>query len=226
MAAPRVLVVDVGGNNIKCWSSVANERRKAPSGSGLTAEGMVNAVNELAAGWDYDRITVGVPGPVDRNRLAMNPVNLGPGWIGFDFEVAFGKPTRVINDAAMQAMGSYNGGRMLFLGLGTGLGNTLIVDNIIIAMELGHLPYKHGHTFEDYVGQRGLKRLGRKAWCKAVADVVERLRFAVLAEDVVIGGGNAKLLDPPPPNCRLGDNRLAFAGGLRLWQDQPVITRD
>ena len=217
-----ILVVDVGGRNVKCWCSGEAERRKAPSGPAMTPEAMVAAVKGLAQGWRYDAVTVGVPGPVSGNRLAVNPVNLGPGWVGFDIEGAFGVPTRVINDAAMQALGSYAGGRMLFLGLGTGLGNTLVVDGVVVAMELGHLPYKDGRSFEDHVGQRGLDRLGRKAWQKAVRDVVGRLKAALVADYVVIGGGNAKLLDSLPEGCRAGDNSLAYQGGLRLW-DGPAV---
>jgi polyphosphate glucokinase len=213
-----ILVVDVGGNNIKCALGGSEERRKTPSGPALTAQGMADAVKALCADWTYDVVSVGVPCPVTGDRVTREPVNLGPGWVGFDFGAAFGRPTRLLNDAAMQALGSYEGGRMLFLGLGTGLGNTLIADGVVIAMELAHLPYKRKRTIEDYVGQRGLKRLGKKRWCKAVHDVFHRLQEAMVAEYVVVGGGNAKLLDPLPPGCRLGDNLNAFAGGLRLWE--------
>jgi hypothetical protein len=213
-----ILVVDVGGNNIKCALSTSEERRKTPSGPTLTAAAMVEATKALCADWAYDVVSVGVPGPVTGDRVTREPVNLGGGWVGFDFAAAFGRPTRVLNDAAMQALGSYEGGRMLFLGLGTGLGNTLIADGVVIAMELAHLPYKRKRTFEDYVGQRGLKRLGRKRWCKAVHDVFHRLQEALVADYVVVGGGNAKLLDPLPEGCRRGDNSNAFAGGIRLWE--------
>ena len=215
----RVLVVDVGGNNVKCWLSSTDERRKTPSGPKLTGTEMVDAVLELTQDWAYDLVSVGVPGPVAGDRLLRDPVNLGPGWAGIDFGLLFGRPTRVVNDAVMQALGSYDGGRMLFLGLGTGLGNTLVVDGVPIGMELGHLPYRGKRTFEDYVGQRGLVRLGKKRWRKYVYDVVERLKAATVADYVVLGGGNAKLVDPLPEGCRRGDNRNAFKGGLRLWEE-------
>jgi polyphosphate glucokinase len=219
MAEQRsVLVVDVGGNNVKCWLSSTDERRKTPSGRQLTGTGMVDAVLALTRDWAYDVVSLGVPGPVADNRLLMDPVNLGPGWAGLDFAELFGRPTRVVNDAVMQALGSYEGGRMLFLGLGTGLGNTLVVEGIPIGMELGHLPYRRKRTFEDHVGQRGLDRFGKKAWRKFVADVVRRLKAATVADYVVIGGGNAKLLDSLPEGCRRGDNKNAFRGGLRLWE--------
>ncbi len=218
----RILVVDVGGKNIKCWCSTTPERRKAPSGPGLTPEVMVATALKLSAGWGYDVVSLGLPGPVRDGRVTLDPVNLGPGWVGFDLAAAFGVPARVVNDAAMQAVGSYAGGRMLFLGLGTGLGTTLIADGgHVIAMELGHLPYGDKHTFEDCVGQRGLDRLGKKRWLRAVRDVATRLKAALVADYVVLGGGNAKLLDGPevPEGCRLGDNNLAYQGGLRLWDE-------
>src|SRR5690242_19797296 len=214
----RVLVVDVGGNNVKCWHSGTDERRKTPSGPKLTGAAMVEAVLALTQDWTYDLVSLGVPGPVADNRLLMEPVNLGPGWAGVDFAELFGRPTRVVNDAVLQALGSYEGGRMLFLGLGTGLGNTLVVEGIPIGMELGHLPYRRNRTFEDHVGQRGLDRFGKKAWRKFVGDVVQRLKAAMVADYIVIGGGNAKLLDELPEGCRRGDNKNAFQGGLRLWE--------
>ncbi|HEX8374841.1 MAG TPA: hypothetical protein VF606_06650, partial [Geminicoccaceae bacterium] len=171
--------------------------------------------------WDYDAVSLGLPGPVRDHRVTLEPVNLGRGWVGFDLAGAFGVPTRVVNDAAMQALGSYAGGRMLFLGLGTGLGTTLVADGLVIAMELGHLPYGDKHTFEDCVGQRGLDRLGKKRWLRAVRDVTLRLKAALVADYVVLGGGNAKLLDEQlPEGCRLGDNNLAYEGGLRLWDEK------
>jgi len=220
MTEPRrsILVVDVGGNNVKCVLAGGGERRKARSGPSLMPQAMVAAVLELTRDWAYDVVSVGVPGPVAENRIIREPVNLGPGWVGFDFAAAFGRPTRVLNDAAMQALGSYEGGRMLFLGLGTGLGNTLVVESAVIGMELGHLPYKRGKTFENYVGQRGLKRMGEKRWRKHVHEVVGRLKAALVADYVVLGGGNAKLVDPLPEGCRRGDNRNAFLGGYRLWE--------
>jgi polyphosphate glucokinase len=178
---------------------------------------MVAGVVQTAAGWDYEAVSVGYPGPVLRGRPVSDPVNLGPRWVGFDFDAAFGRPVKLVNDAVMQALGSYEGGHMLFLGLGTGLGSALIVDGVIEPMELGHLPYRKA-TFEDYVGIRGLNRLGKKKWRRAVADVVARLTAAVEPEDVVLGGGNVNKLKELPPNCRAGDNANAFVGGFRLWE--------
>src|SRR5262245_48792301 len=212
------LVIDVGGTHVKLKRSDQDEVRKIPSGPDLTAAKMVEDVKAAAADWAYDRVTVGYPGPVVGGKITLEPVNLGKGWLGFDFEQAFGKPARVINDAAMQALGSYEGGRMLFLGLGTGLGSCLILDGVIAPMELGHLPYKKGHTFEQYVGNAGLKRLGRRKWQEVVFDVVGRLRRALLPEYVVLGGGNVKKMAELPPDCRPGDNSNAFVGGARLWQ--------
>jgi polyphosphate glucokinase len=214
----KILVIDVGGTNIKIKAGESPEVRKLPSGPALTAQEMVDGVKLLATGWEFDGVTIGYPGPVINGKIAKEPVNLGRGWLGFDFTAAFGKPVRLINDAAMQALGSYQGGRMLFLGLGTGLGNTLILDGVIAPMELGHLPYKKGKTFEDYVGNAGLKQLGRRKWQAAVFDVVHLLREALLPDYVVLGGGNVKKLDELPPGCRQGDNDNAFVGGARLWE--------
>jgi polyphosphate glucokinase len=216
---PRVLAVDVGGSNVKVLLSTGGERRRFPSGPHMTAEQMVEGVLDATKDWDYDVVSVGVPTPVADGKIVHDPVNIGAGWVGFDFEQAFGKPTRLINDAAMQALGSYEGGRMLFLGFGTGLGSTMISDGVIEPMELGHLPYKKG-TYEDYVGERGLARLGRKAWRKEVAAVVADFMAALAPEYIVLGGGNAKLLKELPPKTRLGDNRNAFLGGFRLWEGQ------
>ncbi|MBY0227793.1 MAG: ROK family protein [Gemmataceae bacterium] len=215
-----ILVVDVGGTNIKLKRSGQPEVRKVASGPLLSAQLMCDAVKQATAGWDYDAVSVGYPGPVVAGKIAKEPVNLAPGWFGFDFDAAFGKPTRVINDAAMQALGSYQGGRMLFLGLGTGLGSALVFDGVVAPMELGHLPYKKGRSFEDFVGAMGMKRAGRRKWQMAVFDVVARLRAALLPEYVVLGGGNVKKLDELPPGCRAGDNDNAFIGGERLWQDK------
>ena len=215
----KVLVVDVGGRNIKIQVSGRRSARKFPSGPELTAEQMVAGVVNTAKGWKYDAVSIGYPGPVNRGLVLEEPKNLGAGWVGFDFKKAFGCPVKVINDAAMQALGSYEGGRMLFLGLGTGLGSALIADNVIMPMELAHLPYKKGRTFEDYVGRRGLKRLGKKKWQRAVEDVVCRLKAALVADYVVLGGGNAKKLQPLPEEARLGDNAHAFVGGRRLWEE-------
>ncbi len=179
---------------------------------------MAAAVRRAVAGWQYDAVSIGYPGPVLHGRPVTEPHNLGPGWVGFDFRKAFGRPVRVINDAAMQALGSYEGGRMLFLGLGTGLGSALIVDGVLEPMELAHLPYKKGRTYEDYVGRAGLLRLGKKKWRSAVADVVKKLKAALQADYVVLGGGNAKLLKTAPAGAKLGDNSNAFRGGCRLWK--------
>jgi polyphosphate glucokinase len=215
---PRVLVVDVGGQNVKALASGQTERRRFPSGSELSAEEMVAGVLDVTRDWDWDVVSVGIPAPVAHGRVVSDPVNLGDGWAGFDFEGAFGKPTKVMNDAAMQALGSYEGGKMLFLGLGTGLGSALVVDGIVEPMELGHLPFRK-RTFEDYVGERGLKRLGKKKWKKAVHEAVERLVAAMQPDYVVLGGGNAKELDELPPKARLGSNVNAFEGGFRLWRE-------
>jgi len=213
----NVLVVDVGGTHVKILVTGQTAHRKFDSGPKLTAEQMVAGVKELAGDWQHDSVSIGYPGPVLAGRPLTEPHNLGPGWVGFDFEAAFGRPVKIANDAAMQALGSYRGGKMLFLGLGTGLGSTLIVDGIVEPMELGHLPYKKG-TFEDYVGIRGLERVGEKKWRQHVADVVARLVAALEPDDVVLGGGNVKKLDELPPGCRTGDNADAFVGGFRLWE--------
>jgi polyphosphate glucokinase len=214
--APTVLAVDVGGSHVKAVLNGVDERRRFVSGHKMTAEQMVEGVLEQTADWDYVGVSVGVPGPVTDGKVVREPVNLGPGWVGFDFEKAFGTPTKVVNDAAMQALGSYDGGRMLFLGLGTGLGTTLIIDGVIAPMELGHLPYRKA-TFEDYVGEAGLERDGHKRWQKHVAETIEYLSAALLPDYVVLGGGNARELDELPGNCRLGHNEDAFLGGFRLW---------
>ncbi|HUE13509.1 MAG TPA: ROK family protein [Planctomycetaceae bacterium] len=213
----NVLVVDVGGTHVKILATGQKERREFASGPTMTPAEMVGGALGAAEGWDYDVVSIGYPGPVLRGKPVAEPHNLGQGWVGFDFESAFRHPVKVINDAAMQALGSYRGGRMLFLGLGTGLGSAMIVDGILEPMELGHLPYKKA-TFEDYVGIRGLERVGRKKWRKHVADVVARLTAAMEADDVVLGGGNVKKLKELPPLCREGDNDNAFVGGFRLWE--------
>lgn len=213
----NVLVVDVGGTHVKILATGQQEARKFPSGPTLTARQMVAGVKKLAGDWKYDAVSIGYPGPVIKNRPLAEPYNLEGGWIGFDFKDAFNRPVRVVNDAAMQALGSYKGGKMLFLGLGTGLGSAMIVDGIVEPMELGHLPYKR-RTFEHYVGVRGYERLGKKKWRREVADVVARLIAALEPEDVVLGGGNVKKLKVLPPGCRAGDNANAFLGGFRLWE--------
>jgi polyphosphate glucokinase len=217
--AKNVLVLDVGGSHVKIHLT-GHRSRKFVSGPELTAQQMVKTVQSLSRGWRYDAISMGYPGVVLHDKPVVEPHNLGPGWVGFAYQKAFGKPVRIINDAALQALGSYKRGRMLFLGLGTGLGSALIVDGVIAPTELAHLPYKRGRTFEEYVGERGRKRLGAKKWRKAVADVVERLSAALEADNVVIGGGNARRLHKLPPNARRVTNNNAFVGGLRLWQSR------
>ena len=217
--APAVLTVDVGGSNVKAVLNGVDERRRFPSGKKLTAEQMVTRVLELTADWTYVGVSVGIPAPVVNDRVLRDPVNLGKGWKGFDFAEAFGRPTKVLNDAAMQALGSYQGGRMLFLGLGTGLGSTMILDGTIAPMEIGHLPFRKA-TYEDYVGERGRERLGQSRWRKAVFDTVAQLSTVLLPDYVVLGGGNVVHLKKLPPNCRIGHNEDAFLGGFRLWVDQ------
>ncbi|HEV3315658.1 MAG TPA: ROK family protein [Candidatus Angelobacter sp.] len=212
----NVLVVDVGGTHVKVLVTGQTEPRKFLSGPKLTAARMVSGVKKLARDWKYEAVSIGYPGPVLHDRPIADPCNLGHGWVGFKFRAAFGRPVRIVNDAAMQALGSYKGGKMLFLGLGTGLGTALIVDGIVEPMELGHLPYKKG-TYESYVGAQGLKRWGKKKWRRHVADVVARLVAALQPDDVVLGGGNVKKLKELPPNTRAGDNANAFVGGFRLW---------
>lgn len=214
----KILAIDVGGTHIKVRATGRRTRREVPSGPHMSAQAMVDAVKDLTADWDYDAVSIGFPGPVLHGRIVAEPANLGGGWVGFDFHQAFGRPVRIINDAAMQALGSYRGGRMLFLGLGTGLGSALIVDGVIEPMELAHLPYLNGKTYEDYVGLRGFKRLGKHKWRKHVFDVATRLKAALQADDLVLGGGNAKQLKTLPDGARLGDNDNAFVGGFRLWK--------
>jgi polyphosphate glucokinase len=213
----NVLAIDIGGTHVKILVTGQHEKREFESGPELTPEMMVAGVKKLAEGWKYDVISIGYPGPVVHNRPIAEPHNLAKGWVGFDFKAAFGCPVKVVNDAAMQALGSYNGGKMLFLGLGTGLGSTMVVDGIVEPMELGHLPYRKG-IYEDYVGLRGLEKRGKKKWRNYVADVVQRLTAALEPDEVVLGGGNAKVLNELPPGCRLGDNANAFTGGFRLWE--------
>jgi polyphosphate glucokinase len=213
----NVLVVDVGGSNVKILATGQTKPRKFPSGPELTAKQMVNRVKKLAGGWKYDVVSIGYPGPVLRNRPLAEPYNLGTGWLGFDFGAAFEHRVKIVNDAAMQALGSYKRGKMLFLGLGTGLGSAMIVNGILEPMELGHLPYKKG-TYEDYLGIRGLQKRGKKKWRRNVADVAGRLVAALEPDDVVLGGGNVRKLKDLPKGCRIGDNSNAFRGGFRLWE--------
>jgi polyphosphate glucokinase len=215
----NVLVVDVGGTHIKILATGETEPRKIPSGPSLTARQMVSDVRKAIGKSNYDVVSIGYPGPVLRNHPIAEPHNLGRGWVGFNFEKAFGRRLRLVNDAAMQALGSYKRGKMLFLGLGTGVGSALVVDGIVEPMELGHLPYKKG-TYEDYVGLRGMERHGKGKWRRHVADVVALLTAALQPDDVVLGGGNARELTKLPPGCRLGDNANAFLGGFRLWEKE------
>ena len=213
-----VLAVDVGGTNVKILATGQEQPLKFASGPQMTPKRMVTEAKKLAKGWKYDVVSIGYPGVVTQSRPISEPHNLACGWVGFDFEKEFGVPVKVINDAAMQALGSYKKGRMLFLGLGTGLGSTMIVDGDVQPMELAHLPYKK-ETYEDYVGLRGLERMGRKKWQRHVFDVVERLSAALEPTDIVLGGGNVKKLKKLPPGCRAGNNANAFLGGFRLWGD-------
>jgi len=215
---PKVLGVDVGGSHVKLRLSTGDEERRFDSGPELTGQQMVDGVRKLTADWDYDVVSIGIPAPVRDGQLVHDPVNLGPGWAGLDFQAALGKPTKVVNDAVMQALGSYEGGKMLFLGLGTGLGSTLVDGQAVEPLELGHLPYRKA-TFEDYVGEAGRERLGKKDWRKAVAETVDLLSKALEPDYVVLGGGNAKRLKELPPNSRLGANENAFVGAFRLWDD-------
>lgn len=224
-AAPKdlvVLAIDLGGSHVKTRLSSGSERRAAVSGAAMSAQKMVETVKELTADWQYDVIGMGYPGPVTDNKPAVEPHNLGPGWKDFDFSAAFGKPVRLVNDAVMQAIGSYRDGNMLFIGLGTGLGSAMIVNHVCLPMELAHLPYKNDETFEDFVGERGLEKYGKKKWRKSVEKVVAKLQAALLPHEVVIGGGNVDKLEKLPDGCRAGDNENAFLGGFRLWKDESL----
>src|SRR6516225_2767899 len=216
--AMNVLVVDVGGTNVKIAATGQSAPRLIPSGPDMTPKEMVAKVRAAAAGWKYDVVSIGYPGYVIRGRPVHEPYNLGGGRVGVDFEAAFGCRVKLMNDAAMQALGSYKGGKMLFLGLGTGLGSGMVLDGIVEPMELAHLPYKKG-TYEDYVGIRGLDGHGKKKWRQYVAEVVALLVAALQPDDVVLGGGNVKKLQELPPGCRAGDNANAFQGGFRLWEE-------
>jgi polyphosphate glucokinase len=217
----KVLVLDIGGTHVKVYRPGRLDPVKISSSPTMTPKMLVKAVREATDGWSYDVVSIGYPGPVAHGRALRDPQHLGKGWVGFDFRKAFGRPVQVVNDAALQALGSYRGGRMLFLGLGTGLGSALVVDGVLQPMELAHLPYKHGKTFEEYVGAAALERLGKKRWARDVQDVVARLREALQAEYVVLGGGNAKRLPAVLPADTLrGDNEDAREGGLRLWRSR------
>jgi polyphosphate glucokinase len=214
----RVLAIDVGGTHVKARVSGQTETREFESGPTMTPARMVARVRRLTRDLKYDVVSIGYPGVVVHGKIATEPFNLAKGWVGFDFRKAFGKPTMLMNDAVMQAIGSYEGGRMLFLGLGTGLGSALIVEGTVAPMELAHLPYKGGRSYEDFVGDRGRRRLGPKKWRRVVADVVEQLSRALEADYVVIGGGNSRKLKKLPKNARLGNNEFAFLGGFRVWR--------
>jgi polyphosphate glucokinase len=211
-----VLGIDVGGSHVKLLLSGGEERRRFVSGPDLTPQQLLYGVTAQTGDWSFDVVSIGIPAAIHAGQVVVEPVNLGSGWVGFDFEHAFGKPTKVVNDAAMQALGSYEGGKMLFLGLGTGLGTTLVVESVVVPMELGHLPYRKA-TFEDYVGEHGRESHGKKKWQKAVLETIDLLTRALEPDYVVLGGGNADKLGELPPNTRLGANENAFTGAFRLW---------
>ena len=223
----RVLAVDVGGSHVKILVSGTGETsRRFDSGPTLTPEAMVAGVLELSQGWQYAAIAIGYPGPVREGKPSAQPHNLGAGWVGYDYEAALGRPVRITNDAAMQALGSYQGGRMLFLGLGTGLGSAMVVHGKLAPMELAHLPYRKKRTYEDYLGERGFARLGLEKWRRHVGAVVELFRAALEPDDIVLGGGNVHKLDELPSRVRRGDNDNAFLGGFRLWErEEPDRSR-
>jgi polyphosphate glucokinase len=218
----RVLAIDVGGSHAKALASGATTPRRVETGPRFSAVDLVEAMPELVADWEWDVVSIGIPSPVHGGRVVADPINLGSGWVGFDYEGAFGKPARIVNDAAMQALGSYTSGKMLFLGLGTGLGSALVTEGLVQPMELGHLPYRK-KTFEDYVSERALEKHGKAHWRKNVFDVVTALQAALEPDYVVIGGGNAHELDELPKGAKRGDNENAFVGGFRLWDpDAPA----
>jgi polyphosphate glucokinase len=224
MTAPmKTLVIDVGGTHVKLLATGRREVVKIPSGPEMTADAMVEAVLAATHDWAYEAVSIGYPAPVVDGRPLREPHNLGKGWIDLDYQGRFGRPVKLINDAAMQALGSYQGGRMLFLGLGTGLGSAPVLGKTVVPLELAHLPYRKGRTFEDYVGLRGIERFGKGKWRRAVADVAARLKAAMVADYVVLGGGNAKKIHSLPPDTRLGDNRNAFLGGFRLWEEDVSV---
>jgi polyphosphate glucokinase len=215
----KILVIDVGGTNVKVSLGPSKEPRKIPSGEAMTAARMAAEVKKAIAGSRYDAVSIGYPGPVVNGRPSQEPANLGAGWVRFDYKRAFGKPVRVVNDAAMQALGSYQGGRMLFLGLGTGLGSALVANGTLEPLELAHLPYRENRTYEDFVGLRGMKRLGKKRWRKHVARVVALLKHGLQVDYVMLGGGQTKYLKKLPPGVRLGTNAHAILGGVRIWDE-------
>ena len=214
----KILAIDVGGTSVKILATGQKEPRKFPSGPTLDPKTMVQQVKQLAQGWEYDVVSIGIPAPFLLGHMVLNPHNLGPGWTAFDFTAAFGCPVKLMNDAAMQALGSYKKGKMMFLGFGTGLGAAFVIDGVAESRELAHLPYKES-TYEDYVGRKALERFGKKKWRKNVKIMVTRLIEDLNPDDVVIGGGNAKKLKKLPKGCRLGANANAFIGGFRLWNN-------
>lgn len=218
----KVLVVDIGGAHVKIMASGHEEERQAVSGPAMTAQQMVDAVFAMAGNWEFEVVSIGYPGPVLHGKPVLEPRHLGRGWVGFDFERGFARPVKVVNDALLQAVGSYQGGRMLFLGLGTGLGTAMIVENVGQPMELAHLPYKDGRTFEDFLGEAALERMGSASWAREVASVVALLQAALEPDYVVLGGGNVRLLADLPPGCRRGDNANVFSGGFRLWGEDAI----
>jgi polyphosphate glucokinase len=220
----KILVLDVGGTNVKARATTHPESLKIPSGRTHTPAAMVDAVQKLTATWQYDVISIGFPSPVRHGQIIADPVNLGAGWVGFDFEKAFKKPVKIVNDAVMQALGSYTGGRMLFMGLGTGLGTALVDDGHAIALEIQHLPYRKS-TYEEYVGQAALRRFGRKRWENHVHAIAKLMIDALVCESIVFGGGNARLLAKLPPHARLGDNANALPGGVSLWNDVSPVAK-
>ncbi len=219
----KILVIDIGGTFIKLLASGGQKARRFSSGPHTTAQHMLDGVRQLTEDWEYDAVSIGFPGPVRHNRPMAEPDNLGFGWVAYDFRRAFNRPVKMINDAAMQAIGSYEGGRMLFLGLGTGLGSAMVVNKVVLPMELSKLPYKHGRSYGDYLAQRGIKRQGKAKWRQEVLKVVPQLRAALQADYVVIGGGNVKLLRNLPPHMRVGTNDKAFVGGFRMWEDGEYV---
>ncbi|MDQ6656006.1 MAG: ROK family protein [Verrucomicrobiota bacterium] len=221
----KILVVDIGGTHVKLMIS-PDEKLKFDSGLALSPKQLVEAIKETAAVWDYDAVALGFPSPVTKGKITKDPKNLAKGWVGYDFEKSLGKPTRVINDAAMQALGSYHGGRMLFLGLGTGLGSTLVWDENVLPLELGDLPYGDGATIEDHLGKRGLENFGKKIWQREVLTAVTQLKIAFIADYVVLGGGNVKQLKELPDGIEAGHNRHAYLGGCRLWETESKTRAD
>ncbi len=224
MKKKKVLVIDIGGSNVKLMISNRVKRRKFPSGPGLTPRRFVTETKKAVMDWKFDAVAIGFPAPVIKGKIAVEPKNLGNGWTRFDFRKAFGKPVRVMNDAAMQALGSYHGGRMLFLGFGTGLGSALLWDQTVLSLELGDLAFVDG-TLEDWLADDGMEALGEEAWEAEVLEVVPAMKRAFIADYIVLGGGNAKRIEKLPRGVELGHNRNAFAGGVRLWQNEPRTGR-